>query len=293
MALKDPAPRAAEIAIGCGYDISIDLSLKYRKGITLSYVSQSIKRDWGGRTRFGSEVLSFQQMSEQFNQEISLTGEIPSGHFNAVYDFSGCWQKDAANTKTLAFDGVSISLYTVALEKSQMVLCDHVKEAVPASWEPAALARFIDTFGTHIIVGVKMGGKDVIYMKQHHSSTLQPADVQKKLRDMADKRFIDTNGQYSMSSQHMFKNDEFEIREQQLQFADASSSSSYSHKEDIVTICKRRGGSDVRSLSHKEWLETVQSEPDVISMSFIPITSLLNEVPGCAILCQAIDLYLR
>ncbi|KAL5567377.1 hypothetical protein UlMin_030541, partial [Ulmus minor] len=67
---------------------------------------------------------------------------------------------------------------------------------------------FIDTFGTHIIVGVKMGGKDVIYMKQQHSSALQPADVQKKLKDMADKRFTDTNGQYSTSSQHMFKNDE-------------------------------------------------------------------------------------
>ncbi|KAL5567370.1 hypothetical protein UlMin_030534 [Ulmus minor] len=319
MALKVPAPRAAEIAIGsigCGYDISIDLRLKYCKGektnsrlieidedegreivlpgvITLSNVSKSIKCDKGERTRFRSDVLSFQQMSEQFNQEISLTGKIPSGHFNAMYDFSGCWQKDAANTKTLAFDGVFISLYTVALEKSQMVLCDHVRKAVPASWEPAALARFIDTFGTHIIVGVKMGGKDVIYMKQQHSSTLQPADVQKKLKDMADKRFIDTNGQYSTSSQHMFKNDKFEIREQQLRFADASSSSSYSHKEDIVTICKRRGGSDVRNLSHNEWLQTVQSEPDVISMSFIPITSLLNGVPGSGFLSHAINLYLR
>ena len=82
-------------------------------------------------------------MSEQFNQEISLTGKIPSGLFNAMFDFSGCWQKDAANTKTLAFDGVFITLYTVALEKSQMVLRDHVKKAVPSSWEPAALARYI------------------------------------------------------------------------------------------------------------------------------------------------------
>ncbi|KAL5566412.1 hypothetical protein UlMin_029576 [Ulmus minor] len=284
MVLKVPAPRAAEIAIGsigCGYDISNDLSLNYCKGsrlikidededeivlpggITLSNVSKSIKHYRGWQTRMTSDVLSFQQMSEQFNQEISLTGKIPSGHFNAMYDFSGCWQKDAANTTTLAFDWVFISLYTVALEKSQKVLCDHVRKAVPASWEPAALARFIDTFGTHIIVG------DVIYMKQQHSSALQPADVQKKLKDMADKRFTDTNGQYSTSSQHMFKND-----------------------EDIVTICKR-GGSDVRNLSHNEWLQTVQSEPDVISMSFIPITSLLDGVPGCAMLCQAIDLHLK
>lgn len=329
MALKVSAPKAAEIAIGSigrGYDISTDLRLKYCKGdstttstsnntnlgrlievdeeevgrdivlpggITISNVSKSIKCDKGERTRFRSDVLSFQQMSEQFNLDISLTGKIPSGLFNAMFDFSGCWQKDAANTKTLAFDGVFITLYTVALEKSQMVLRDHVKKAVPSSWEPAALARFIETFGTHIIVGVKMGGKDVIYMKQQHSSTLQPADVQKKLKDIADKRFLDASGQYSTSSEQAYKNDKFEIREQQLRFAEASPSGSYSHKEDIVTICKRRGGSDVRNLSHNEWLQTVQWEPDVISMSFIPITSLLNGVPGSGFLSHAINLYLR
>jgi len=63
--------------------------------------------------------------------------------------------------------------------------------------------------------------------------------------------------------------------------------------QDIVSICKRRGGSDDRNLSHNEWLQTVQCEPDVISMSFIPITSLLNGVPGSGFLSHAINLYLR
>ncbi|KAG2704427.1 hypothetical protein I3843_05G004000 [Carya illinoinensis] len=231
-------------------------------------------------------------MSEQFNQEVNLTGKIPSGFFNAMFEFSGCWQKDAANTKTLAFDGVFITLYTVALEKSQLVLCDHVKKAVPPSWEPAALARFIYTFGTHIIVGVKMGGKDVIYVKQQHSSTLQPADVQKRLKEMADKRFLNVNGQNGMASERVYKSEKVEIREQRLRFADISPSSN-SHKEDILSIYKRRGGSDSRHLSHDEWLQTVQSEPDAISMSFVPVTSLLNGVPGSGFLSHAINLYLR
>lgn len=80
-------------------------------------------------------------MSEHFNQEVGLTGKIPSGLFNSMFEFSGCWQKDAANTKTLAFDGVFITLYSVALDKSHMLLRDHVKKAVPSSWEPATLAR--------------------------------------------------------------------------------------------------------------------------------------------------------
>lgn len=319
MALKASAPEAANIAIqsiGRGYDISVDLRLKYCKGelseprliefgedegreiilpggILIPNVSKSIKCDKGERTRFRSDVISFQQMSEQFNQEISLTGKIPSGLFNHMFEFSGCWQKDAANTKTLAFDGVLITLYTVQLDKSQMVLCDHVKKAVPSSWEPAALARFIEKFGTHIVAGVKMGGKDVIYVKQPHSSALQPADVQKRLKAIADERFLDANGQYSLDSELMYHNDKHEIREQRLRFVDTGTSTSYSHKEDILSICKRRGGSDDRNLTHDEWLHTVPSEPDVISMSFVPITSLLNGVSGSGFLSHAINLYLR
>jgi hypothetical protein len=82
-------------------------------------------------------------MSEQFNQELSLSGKIPSGHFNAAFEFTGGWQKDAANTKSLAFDGVLFTLYNIALEKSQVVLRDHVKQAIPSSWDPAALARYV------------------------------------------------------------------------------------------------------------------------------------------------------
>lgn len=60
-----------------------------------------------------------------------------------------------------------------------------------------------------------------------------------------------------------------------------------------MKIFKRRGGKDNKDLSHNEWLYTVQSEPDVISMSFLPITSLLGGVPGSGFLNHAINLYLR
>ena len=81
-------------------------------------------------------------MSEHFNQEVSLSGKIPTGHFNTAFEFTQGWQKDAANTKSLAFDGVSITLYNIALDKTQAVLRDYVKQAVPSSWDPEALARY-------------------------------------------------------------------------------------------------------------------------------------------------------
>lgn len=50
-----------------------------------------------------------------------------------------------------------------------------------------------------------MGGKDVIFMKQQHSSSLQPADVQKRLKMMADKRFLDANEQYGMDTKQIYQ----------------------------------------------------------------------------------------
>ncbi|KAG1363622.1 MACPF domain-containing protein [Cocos nucifera] len=319
MAPKASPLEAAEIAIrsiGLGYDIADDIRLKYCKrdspdpclielsndqvqeivlhgGISIPNVPKSIKCDKGERMRFRSDVLSFQRMSELFNQKLSLSGKIPSGLFNHTFEFSGCWQKDAANTKSLAFDGWFITLYTVALTKFQIILRDHVKQAVPSSWDPAALARFIEKFGTHVIVGVKMGGKDVIYMRQQHSSNLQPFEVQKGLKDMADKRFPDVNGQYGMNADEAYEKDKVDYRERCLRFAESSPSSSYSTKEDIMKIFKRRGGNENKDLSHYEWLNSVQSEPDAISMSFVPISSLLNGVPGSGFLTHAINLYLR
>nr|POF17283.1 macpf domain-containing protein [Quercus suber] len=303
------AVKAAIGSVGLGYDLAEDLKLKYCKrssrlividddqvrdlvvpaGIAVRNVPKSIKCDKGERLRFASDVLSFQQMSEQFNQELSLSGKIPSGHFNSAFEFTGGWQKDAANTKTLAFDGVSVTLYNIALEKSQVVLHDHVKQAVPSSWDPAALARFIEKYGTHVIVGVKIGGKDLIYAKQQHSSSLQPADIQKKLKDMADKMFVDGTGQYNVYSNERPK------FTQGLPFMDTIQSGSYYYTEmqDIKFACKRKGGSLNKNLSHNDWCQTVQFEPDVISMSFVPITSLLNGINGSGFLSHAINLYLR
>lgn len=52
-----------------------------------------------------------------------------------------------------------------------------------------------------------MGGKDVIYVRQQHASPLQPADVQKRVKEMADKRFVDASGQYGMNSGHVYQDD--------------------------------------------------------------------------------------
>ncbi|KAJ7957102.1 MACPF domain-containing protein [Quillaja saponaria] len=310
------AAEAAIASIGLGYDLTNDLRLKFCKRysldsrliaidddqvrvvelpgrISIANVPKSIKCDKGERMRLCSDVLSFQQMSEQFNQELSLSGKIPSGHFNAAFEFTGGWQKDAANTKTLSFDGISITLYNIALEKTQVALRDQIKEAVPSSWDPAALARFIEKYGTHVIVGVKIGGTDIVYAKQQYSSTLQPADVQESLKDMAEKFFMNGTDRNNINSGKLNEKEKF-MMENGLNFMDIPSSS-YSRMEvhDIKFMCKRKGGSWKKSLSHIEWCQTVQLQPDVISMSFVPITSLLSGINGSGFLTHAINLYLR
>lgn len=58
-------------------------------------------------------------------------------------------------------------------------------------------------------------------------------------------------------------------------------------------MCKRKGGSLYKNLPYNEWCHTVQIEPDVISMSLVPITSLLSGIHGSGFLSHAINLYLR
>ena len=53
-------------------------------------------------------------------------------------------------------------------------------------------SSFIEAYGTHIIVGVKIGGKDVLYLKQQQASTLTSDELQKLLSEVSDDRFSQT-----------------------------------------------------------------------------------------------------
>lgn len=81
------------------------------------------------------------QMAKYFNERSDLPGHIPLGGFNAMFNFSGSWQLDAAATKSLAMVGCNIPLFTVKLAKANLILRDEIRRAVPYSWDSASLAR--------------------------------------------------------------------------------------------------------------------------------------------------------
>lgn len=320
-------------ALGRGYDVTCDLRLKDCKGepgsclielhdnrtqdlavpgdILLPNVSASVKCDKGDRTRFRSDVLSFSEMSEHVNRSLSISSKTPLGPFNTMFSFLGQWQKDAAMTKTLAMDGVFINLYTVELLRTQLSLKEEVREAVPSAWDPASLASFVEKYGTHIIVGVKIGGKDVICLKQHQASTLSSMEVQKLLEADAEDRFPPFEGRASKEKVNKNKIQESStlppyapsglngipitapyVKADSLSWNNDSSNSHAHEREGVTMLYKRKGGLN-HSQSHNEWLYTVPETPDVISMSFVPITTLLNGVTGTGFLSHAINLYLR
>ncbi|KAL6848965.1 hypothetical protein ACP4OV_021548 [Aristida adscensionis] len=306
------AAEAAVGAVGCGYDLTRDLRLGRAKpagrlvevgggarelalpgGAVVAGVPAGIVADKGERTRFRSDVLSFAQMAEHVNQSLSVSGKIPSGAFNAMFDYRGCWHKDAAATRSLCFDGRFVELYSVEAARASLALQGRVRRDLPPQWDPKALAEFIDRYGTHMVVGVKMGGKDVVCVKQLKGSSLTQSDVQARLKKLADDKLsqectdtssaaVDakfsqgTNGNFGPGSAawHTFR------------------SPVVSHKDDIVCIHIRRGGVD-SGQGHGKWLSTIAGFPDVISMSFVPITTLLTGVRGCGFLNHAVNLYLR
>lgn len=301
--------------LGRGFDITSDFRLKYCKGderlVVLNDtdtrdlavpgfgsfpgVSVDIQCDKGDRTRHQSDVLTFNQMSEFFNSQCSVGGKIPSGEFNAAFGFDGgSWASDAAHTKALALDGFFIALFNLRIHRSPLLLSDVVRKAVPSSWDPRAVARFIETYGTHIIVGFSMGGQDVVFVRQDESSHVEQSDLKEHLKDLGDQMFT---GACTLGPRLPNRDHRHKPPRAFKSFFDAppvvlNPFFSATTKDGISVISARKGG-EAGSSSHCEWLPTVPLKPDAILFSFIPITSLLTNIPGKGFLSHAINLYLR
>ncbi|CAN1847307.1 MACPF domain-containing protein CAD1 [Linum perenne] len=272
-------------ALGRGFDVTSDIRLLYCKGASGSRLvrideentrnlvvgdgvlvaSVDVECSMGKRSIERIPVCSFHEMAEQFNEKSGISGRIPLGSFNAMFNFTGSWRVDAAATKSLAMVGHFIPLYKVQLAKVNLVLQEEVKKAVPYSWDPASLASFIESYGTHIVTSATIGGRDVVYIRQHQSSPLTVTDIETYVKDIADQRFQDS--------------------------LKTSAPLNYKDK-DVTVIYRRRGGDDLEQ-SHAKWADTVRLAPDVINMTFTPIVSLLEGVPGIKHLARAIDLYLE
>ncbi|XP_024543995.1 MACPF domain-containing protein CAD1 [Selaginella moellendorffii] len=265
---------AAIRALGRGFDVTLDLKVEYAKGclidvdqetrelivpgnVVVENVSKDIKVDKGENTRFRTDVLDFHQMSERFNHNVGIAGKMPLGLFTAMFDLKGPWQVDALSTKSLAIDGYFAILYEVKVTKAPLRLIQEVKDAVSSTWQPLELTRFIEKYGTHVITGVKVGGKDVIYLRQNQSSTLNAADIQRYLDSISEQRFADGGGR---------SNRRFKVFKKGAK------------KKNVEVKFKRRGGLDsIRD--HNPWLLSVPDAPEVVSMSFVPITALLADKP--------------
>ncbi|KAL8141039.1 hypothetical protein V2J09_007060 [Rumex salicifolius] len=307
-------------ALGRGFDVNFDNRLLYCKGalgskivqvdeentrdlwlydsLVVPNVSRDIRHYQSNACRESSGVCSFDEMVEYFNRKANLSGTVPLGSFNSAFNFTGSKHVDAASTKSLAMDGLFIPLARVLLAKP-LLLKDNVKRAIPDSWNPPALAGYVDSrltftlvrigeelininqlwifienFGTHIITSVTIGGKDVIYVKQHLSSPLPAMDMKKYVEEIGNNRFSDVGSHTSSGP----------IR--------GVDSGLFNSQGDITVIFRRRGGDDLEQ-SHTQWERTVQSSPDIIEMTFVPITALIDDVPGKEHLIRAISLYLE
>lgn len=56
--------------------------------------------------------------------------------------------------------------------------------------------RFIRSYGTHIIIGMAVGGQDLVCVKQKYSSPVPTADVRRRLEDLGD--FLFSGGSPSL-----------------------------------------------------------------------------------------------
>ncbi|KAH6790660.1 MAC/Perforin domain-containing protein [Perilla frutescens var. frutescens] len=128
--------------LGRGFDVTSDIRLLYYKGapgsrlvniddhqtrnlqISESSLIPNVSVDIEcsrGRSFKKEEtpVLSFREMAGHFNENAGLPGQIPLGCFNAMFNFRGSWQLDAAATISLTMVGNTIPLFSVKLVKDE------------------------------------------------------------------------------------------------------------------------------------------------------------------------------
>lgn len=303
-------------ALGSGFDVNYDTKLLYCKGVAgsriveideqnrrdlyladdlvVTNVSRDIKNSQEARGRDGFGVCSYNEMVEYFNKKANISGNVPLGSFNSAFSFTGSKHLDASATKSLCMDGFFIPLAKIQIMKVPLVLHENVRRAVPTSWEPPALASFIENFGTHVIISVTIGGEDVIYVKQHLSSPLSTMEINNYVQDVGNQRFSTADG---LTNSGLLKSkdkasDPSLFNSQGIYPQPNAPYLSRNGKEDVTIIFRRRGGDDLEQ-SHTQWVKTVRSSPDVIEMSFFPITELLEGVRGKEHLARAIGLYLE
>uniref|UniRef100_A0A7I4D0I6 MACPF domain-containing protein n=1 Tax=Physcomitrium patens TaxID=3218 RepID=A0A7I4D0I6_PHYPA len=303
-------------ALGRGFDVTSDIRLGFAKGssgsrlveidetntqdivapgnVVIPNVSVDISCHKGEKTHYASEVLPFAQMCSRFNQAAAIDGKMPLGLFNSMFNFNGPWQADQNATKALAMDGWFVKLYSLQLTRSPLTLRDEIRKAIPSSWEPKALASFIEKYGTHVIISLQVGGKDVIYVKQHQNSPTSSTDVQKLMESTAEKRFTGQSNGHNTQRERLGKDkvmDSFSPISTAARLNIPTPSTSQS-KEGVEIIFRRRGGDNMVD-SHQGWLATVSETPDVIAMTFVPISSLISGIPGNGYLSHAVNLYMR
>lgn len=304
-------------ALGSGFDANCDTRLLYCKGSAGSRIVQVDedhvrdqlafddlmvpKVSTDVEMRFSPEiegrqstvVCTYQEMVEIFNKRAQLSGTTPLGCFNFAFSFSGSKKIDMSSTKSLAMDGIFIPLCKIMLTKQPSSLKEAVNRDVPSSWEPSLLASFIENYGTHVITSVTIGGKDVIYVKQHSSSPLSFMDIKNYIQDIGDQRFSENeeNSGSTLLKLNDKAADPFSFNSQGV-YPQPPAAPYLSVKEDVTVIFRRRGGDDLIQ-SHSNWTKTVRQAPAIIEMTFVPITSLLNGIPGKDHLTRAITLYLE
>ncbi|TKY65689.1 MACPF domain-containing protein CAD1 [Spatholobus suberectus] len=174
-------------ALGRGFDVNCDTRLLYCRGVAGSRVVHvdeehvrdlwlyddvvvpNVSRDIVKNSqepvgRHSSGVCSYQEMVEYFNQKANVSQGFPLGMFNSAFSFTGSKHIDAMETKSLSSDGFYVPLAKFQLINSYLMLQEHVKRAIPLNWDPPSLASFIESFGTHVVTSITIGGKDVFML---------------------------------------------------------------------------------------------------------------------------------
>lgn len=106
-------------------------------------------------------------MVEYFNNKAGVSDTLPLGCMNSAFGLSGSRESDSDTTKALYKDGVIVPLAKVQLTNCPLILSDSVKRALPMTWDPPALARYLLIIKIENYIGRKL---ELPFMKLSNDS---------------------------------------------------------------------------------------------------------------------------
>eukprot|EP00899_Mesostigma_viride_P028520 jgi/Mesvir1/8853/Mv02749-RA.1 len=247
------------------------------------------------RTTQRSSLVSFEQMVQQTARNASVGYMLPNGNFDSLFRFSHSLRESYSEYSSFEVFLNEVNLYTLQLkaEDCDLLLAPEVERALPACWDPAALAEFIKKYGTHVVKGVTVGSSNGFTVRQKKTAEQAKTESQFQISTLLPGKFgIGTTGR-DKSREGESKEERMEVFQEQRGGDGATGGSPGTTAPGMGEgLANLKATLELEFGQKDGWLESTKKYPAAIHMRFVPIADLVKDKTKRLMLHRAVNIYI-